>query len=486
MKGINDWLKALKVSIPIKIILLFIGVIFMYKVYMSRGYLDAFLLASLPLILIIIGKFVANPYKLFYVYFVLNYFIMGINRYHSLKSGLIMLVFSIIILVLIFVKSCWNRENIPIKNCILNPMFLIWLIWFSYCALLLFNPNVYFFPWCVGIGNYAFYALFTIFLISIFFRSYKSVRFFLFLWSICTFVAVFKACWQKFHGFDYAEKDWLFVGGGARTHIIYSGIRYFSLFTDAANFGTSMGMSLIVFMIVAFYTKGIYEKIYYFIIAFGAGYGFMISGTRSAMMVPFAALASYVAFSGKIKPMISGLTVIIGLFVFLNLTTIGNSNPLIRRMRSAFDTSDASLNVRLENQKKFKTYMKDLPFGVGIQMDSDPRIKMPIIATDSWFVKIWVETGIVGLIIHLTLMAILFAWGGYILLFKIHHREVRGVLAAMFAGAIGLFASSYGNEVMGFPNGLLVWICEAFVFVGPYIDEHFEETDLKQNNDYAA
>lgn len=484
MGNVFEAIKSFILSIPLKIIALIIGVFLVCHIYMSRGYVDAFVFAFLPIAFILACRFVGHPQKLFFIFLVLDYFIMGINRYYPIKSGLVMSIISVVMLLLVVLKYSWMNKDIHVECCFRNPMFVIWLIWFAYCVAQLFRPDIYSYPWFVGIGSYAFYALLSIFFISVFFKNYKSVKFFLALWSVCTLICVFKGLWQKFVGFDNAEKLWLYQGGGRTTHILYSGIRYFSFFSDAANFGIGMGMSLMVFGIAAFYQKKVWMKFYFGAVALLAGYGMMISGTRSAMMVPFAALATFIVCSGKVRSTVYGILILAGLYFFFNFTTIGNSVQYVRRMRSAFDTSDASLNVRLDNQAKLKPYMASRPFGVGIQMSKDPKwqhyTKVPEIATDSWFVKIWVETGIVGLALHLTLMAILFAWGGYIILFKIHNRELRGVMTAMFAGAIGVFAASYGNEVMGYPNGLVVWICEAFVFVSPYIEEHFEEEKDKE------
>lgn len=57
-------------------------------------------------------------------------------------------------------------------------------------------------------------------------------------------------------------------------------------------------------------------------------------------------------------------------FFILKFTTIGNSNSAIRRMRTAFNIEDASFQVRIENQKTLKAYMKEAPFGIGIGVQS--------------------------------------------------------------------------------------------------------------------
>lgn len=67
---------------------------------------------------------------------------------------------------------------------------------------------------------------------------------------------------QKYFGFDTYETRWL-NNGGATTHIIHSGIRYFSFFTDASNMGSNMGGAGIIFGITSLYMKNKTFKIYY-------------------------------------------------------------------------------------------------------------------------------------------------------------------------------------------------------------------------------
>ena len=61
-----------------------------------------------------------------------------------------------------------------------------------------------------------------------------------------------KRYWQKNHGFSSKDLYFLHVVGGARTHIIWSGIRYFSCFSDAANYGVHAAMSTVTFAIASF------------------------------------------------------------------------------------------------------------------------------------------------------------------------------------------------------------------------------------------
>jgi len=66
--------------------------------------------------------------------------------------------------------------------------------------------------------------------------------------------------------------------------------------------------------------------------------------------------------------------------------------------------------------------------------------------------------------------------GGYIILFKIRNKELRGLLTAMLAGTFGMLVSSYGNSLLGqFPNSFIFYICQAFVFLGKYYDKELED-----------
>lgn len=72
--------------------------------------------------------------------------------------------------------------------------------------------------------------------------------------------------------------------------------------------------------------------------------------------------------------------------------------------------------------------------------------------------------------------AILFLSGSYILLFKIRNPEIRGPLTGMLCGCAGILVASYANMVyFQFPNGILIYSCFTFVFLGPYLDKQYSE-----------
>ena len=148
-------------------------------------------------------------------------------------------------------------------------------------------------------------------------------------------------------------------------------------------------------------------------------------------------------------------------------------------MRSAFRPGkDASYQLRIENRAKMKELMVYKPFGYGIGLSKGerfyPKERMPY-PPDSWLVSVWVETGIVGLIIYLAIHGILFAWCAWILMFKIINRRLRGLLAAWLCTAAGFYLASYANDIMQYPNSIPIYTAFALCFAGPYIDKRMQQ-----------
>lgn len=432
------------------------------------------LYSLLPAAILYLIIVISNPYWGLVVIFIVNYFIMGITRYLPIQGGiavdiLIMSTLLGVIIQTINRKIHWER--------IKSPLIFLASLWLTYCSLELLNPEaVSKLAWATTIRGVAGYFVLITLLSMLLFDKIKDLKWFLFAWAIMTLLAVLKAFMQKTFGFDYAETRWLNEGAW-KQHIIFSGIRYFSFYTDAGNFGSGMGYSMVVFSIVSFYVKKRSLKIFYMLVAIAAAAAMMISGTRGALAVPFAGYALFTLLSRNFKIAFITFATLISVFIFLKFTYIGESNSFVRRMRTAVNLNDESLITRLENQKKLRVYLADKPFGAGIGLGGGkareflPNAYLSHIPTDSWYVMLWVETGIVGLILNLLIMFYIVAYGSYMVLFKIEDRELRGYIIALTCGVVGIIATSYGNEVLGqFPTAFLVYISMAFMFKSKRLD----------------
>lgn len=459
---------------------LIICLVLFYFISIKLGYNMGLAFACFPIAFIILNFSFKYPILLFLSLFTANYFVMGINRYTPVQGSIVVDSFFVLLFLSIIVRS--TREKLDLTRA-KNPLTAICAIWVFFCLLEVINPytaDVSY--WYIAVRSMAFYPLFTVVIVALLIRKYKHINWILILWAVFTLLAAAKGYWQKNHGFDATEIKWLYLGEGARTHLISSGIRFFSFFTDAGNYGSSMGFSLVTFSIAAIFVKNKWLKILFLITALAGGYGMIISGTRGALAVPFAGYALFIILSKRWKLAVSGLTILVLAVFILNFTYIGDSNRFVHRMRSAFNRNDASLTVRLENQNTMKKDMQDLPFGAGIGLakESLPTnshlTNLAAIPKDSWFVKVWVYTGVVGLTLYIILLSASILWGSYIILFKIKNEQLRGILVGLFSGTFGMMASAYGNEIYTqLPNGILIYTCQALVFIAPYIDKELEK-----------
>lgn len=365
-----------------------------------------------------------------------------------------------------------------------NMMTYMCLIWLFYYLLEVLNPNNVMEAWNINLTPYALIALICAFIIPLIIRTKKDIELLLMIWSVFVLIFTIKGYWQKNYGFSSKDLHFLYVLGGWRTHLIWSGIRFFSCFSDAANFGVHAAMSSVVFGISAFFVKAKWKRIYFFIIALCGIYCMAISGTRSAMGVIMGGLLMVTIISKNWKAILAGVLFTGGVFCFFSYTNIGNGNQYIYKMRSSFHPSlDHSFQVRVENRKRMNELMVHKPFGYGIGLSKagnfNSKEQMPY-PPDSWLISVWVETGIVGLILYLAIHGALFAWCSWILIFKVRNKKLRGLVAAWLSMDAGFFIASYVNDVMQYPNQLPVYIGFALCFAAPHIDKQISTDKKKQ------
>lgn len=264
------------VSVPRLIVgaMLAAGVAVLILAFTQYGLLAGLAVSVIPAALCILWVTLRNPAISMLGLFVVNYFIMALTRYaHDLPFGMILdaLIFYnflIITLQALIRPIEWKRAS--------SGLTVVAAIWMAYCILEIVNPeSVSVAGWFSSVRSIAFYFFFIVVLTQLTMTEYKYLKYMLAVWSVLTLIAVGKACMQKFFGFNAAENYWLFVLGGRSTHIIHSGVRYFSFFSDAANFGGSMGLSMVVFSISALYYRNSWMKLYLLLVAAAACYGML-------------------------------------------------------------------------------------------------------------------------------------------------------------------------------------------------------------------
>ena len=439
----------------------------------------ALIIAILPFVGLQFVRMIQAPIHFFYALFTLNYFIIGVARYVPIPLiSVIVIGAELLLFCLLFMHTVLYKQ-VPWKQAN-NVLTILTGIWAIYGTMQIVNPTAHFESWVLSIS-----VVYTGFLISVLttvlVSNLRQLRTLMLLLAFFSLLGALKAIGQKYLGFDAAEWRWLHEGA-AKTHIIHSGIRYFSFFSDAGNMGSNMGGFAVLFGLLCIYVRSHAEKVFYAVVALLTAYAMFLSGTRGAMIVPLAGAAAFVVLSKQTRLMLVGSAGLLSVYVFFALTTFGEGNPQIRRMRTAFRPSeDASFNVRKMNQQKLAVYLKDKPFGEGLGLSGvENQVRSyrytTTIPNDSWYVKIWVETGIIGLILYLSILLLTFFRATYMILFQLHNKEVKGYLIALLSSVFGLSVSAYGNPFWGqFPTHILVFIYMGVLMNGAVLEQKTDQ-----------
>ncbi|MEM1336764.1 MAG: O-antigen ligase family protein [Bacteroidota bacterium] len=442
----------------------------------SKGLVAGIGMMILPIGIVYLGVLFQKPKLGLLTIFVLNFLILGLGRYVPMTWGLLIdgLLF-LMYLALFFkafkIKVPWNKAR--------SQLTLLVSVWFGYALFQAVNPEaVSFAAWFYAMRGLALYQWMIVPLLFILFDKPKDLKIFFIIWGVMSLLGTLKGFQQVAFGPDPFEQRWL-DNGGSLTHVLFGKLRVFSFYSDAGQFGAAQGHAGVVFGVLALFTKSRKFRIFCIVVALAGLYGMMISGTRGAIAVPAAGGVMYLILRKNIPILLAGAIMGIGVFVFFKYTTIGNNNQQIRRMRTAFDPNDASLQVRLANQRKLKTYLASRPFGGGIGSTGNwgqrfsPHTFLANTATDSWFVAIWADTGVVGLYLHLFILFFVLITGAYNVMFKIQDPWLRGQIAALVCGMFGIMGASYGNGVFGqFPSCILMYTGMVFMFIAPKMDQY--------------
>lgn len=446
---------------------LFMGVAIFGLAVAKLGFIGIGMFVGIFLMLVYTYLLFVHPIVGLYSIIVFSFFVLGIGRYVKNVQfglgvdGILLVTYLALVMNKFREKINWKPANKDIT--------ILSAIWFAYTLFELFNPQAQSVAaWFSGRGV-SFYMFLIIPLTLLFFDNQKKINYFFYLWGALSLLATLKGIMQLKMGVDSAEQGWL-NEGNYKTHILFGKLRVFSFLSDAGQFGANQAYSAVVAIIFAMSTKKRAIKLFFHTVAILALYGMLISGTRGAISIPLAGFATFFILRKNKAVLTVGFILLAGVFIFFKYTDIGQGNAEIRRMRTAFDPNDASLQVRLNNQKILKNYLSSRPFGGGIGHGGVkaqrylPNAFLSQIATDSWYVLIWVEQGIVGLLLHLFILLYVVIKGGYKIMYRIRDPILKLKMSALLSGMVGVMVASYGNAILGnFPTNILIFISMALL-----------------------
>jgi len=438
------------------------------------------------LVLLVLASFHFRLF-LFWILVSINYFIQMKDIHLPVPMSLPneMLEILLIVLAIIDVKNA-HFERLG------NMMLFALLLWCGFCTLQVLNDTcnlgINVGAWYTGARLMAFQLLYAFIVFSIYIDQPNVLIKYLCIWGAFALFAVFWVWKQQAFGFTDAENAWLQTRGRS-THILQAGtlIRYFSIYSDAANYGIGIAATAVAFIIFGITAKIKKYKYFFLIVGIACTWGMFPSGTRTATACLIAGFMVYIFLSKSFKIAIP-FTIFFAIFVFiLAFTTIGQGNQQIRRMRSAFDKNDASANVRTIHQETMKKYMKEAPWGIGLGMGNDnvpannKFNRMATIPPDSEYVFIWLRTGVIGITLFLITTAIMFIGACWIVFFQLKSSSLRGIGSGMCCAFVAIQLGGYGNQVlMQFPNCLVFYGGLSIVYILPLIEKDWIEWESKQ------
>lgn len=478
--GLNKY-NRLNITIISLVILICLGVSLLV---VDLGVLVPVLVIALSCLIAVQISFIQNPKMAIWlmIFYCFTFGILGREvghfPYGTLQEGIMLLGW----LTVIFTadKHDWKLLN--------NDFVWLLTIWFIVSVLEVGNPaGASPQGWLQEVRAAALYPFLIVPLGFLLLKKNKDLNTFLYLILGLSLLASLNGLKQMYIGLSPGEQRFL-DEGASNTHLLWGRLRVFSFYSDAGQFGASQAHIALIALILALGPFKLWKRAVLLIAALIMIYGMLISGTRGALFALIIGILLAIVLSKKFKVMIMGGIVAFAFIGFLKFTNIGNGNYQILRLRSALDPKEASLNVRLMNQKILRDYLSSRPFGgglgvIGVWGEVYNKDKfLSTVQPDSYWVKVWAMYGIVGFILWFGIMMyILGKCCGIV--WKTQDKMLKIKIMALTSGYAGILFCSYANEVINTaPSSFVVYISWVFIFISPKIEEEIKNQQHKSLN----
>ena len=477
-----------------RVLLLFLLFSLAIYEFVTTGYSAFVTICLSPLLVLLV--YVAFKWRMstFWALIIINYFLQMKDIHLPVPMSLPNEMLQMVLLAIAIIDA----RQTPHFERTANLMLFALIIWCGFCTLEILNDTcdlgINVGAWYQGSRLMAFQLLYIFLVFCIYITSPKILITYLKIWVCLSLFTVFWTWKQQYIGFTAKEQLWLDTAGHT-THILNAGTltRYFSTFSDAANYGCNAAATAVAFIIIGITSTYKRYKFIFILAGVAVIWGMFASGTRTAIACLGAGLIVYIFLSKSIKiaiPFTIGFVFFAFILVF---TTIGQGNQQIRRMRSAFNKDDASVAARDLNKDAMRKYIQDAPWGIGIGMNVEnvpANNKYNLLAKvppDSDYVFIWLRTGPVGITVYVITMLMMLGGACYTVLFKIRNKSLIGIGAGLCCAFVAIQLGGYGNQVMmQFPNGLLFYGGLSIVYVLPFLEPEwikFEEELLSKEKE---
>jgi hypothetical protein len=446
----------------------------------------ALLLLVLIPSLVLLYFLLDRPRLILYLYLAAGFVLNGIPRYLpgvDFSFGLLQDLLLVLAVLSLVLKR--GKQALPCNRLRSLP-FCLFSIWLIYTMLCVFNPESQsIVAWFYAMRGVALYIWLALLAAILTFERRQDLQTFFLIWGAFSLLASIKGIMQIHLGPDPFEQAWL-NQGGRLTHMIWGRLRAFSFYSDAGQFGAAQAHAAFTGLLLGFHSKSLSSKLFFFLVAAAGLYGLLISGTRGAIFILLAAFVLYIIVKKNQLLLLSGSVLVLIVIFILKFTYVGQGIYTVQRLRSAFNLNDASLQVRLENQRSLADYLRSRPMGGGVGSAGywgqryTPGSFLAETPTDSWYVRIWAEQGIIGLLLYLAIVLTLLFRGIHLVWHGISDPWVKESTLILLCGYFGVLLASYSNSIIGqSPTAPIIQLSLAFIFLAPVLDH--DQTPLDKS-----
>ena len=418
----------------------------------------------------------------FYFCFVFSFFLFDIIRFFNidLPLGALMDVMMYMTFGGVVVNKIAKKEDFWM-HCN-HPIVLMFLLVLFYFIFQFFNPNggstqMYF------LVSRRFFALLLFFYSAIqLFSNYRTIKRFFVVLIILAVITGAYAVYQHFFGLMNYELNAMFRDPVLQRQILANiavgRLRQFSFLSDCTSFGIFMsGTAIIPLTFLMQLNTKFKNKILLLIAFIILAMGMAFSGTRTATAMLIAEVALYLCITiNQWKTLVFAGFVVVVVIVIMFVPTYGNQT--IARLRTTFDSEDASLNVRNNNRHRMQQYIYANPFGGGVRTTGTTfegyNVGHPLAGfpTDSGLLSLALEIGWVGLLLQ-CITYFVFLRKGIHEYFNSRKPEYKAIYLASTLTLFGYVVAQYSQVAIGqMPGSLMFYSFLATIIRLPQIEKN--------------
>lgn len=445
------------------------GITFLVLLALGCGYMAAegfillpFIIAGSLIGIMVIYYCLFRPLSAFYWVTTLAFLAFYPGRLLDKELGLSTGVEVLILFVFIGAFIYRKRADTPKGSLFKTSVSVALFIYTLYLLIEMFNPNINALNgWAFTFKRYLAYIC-TYILAYVLIDTPDKFRYFLRFWIVFSFAAGLYGCYQQWFGYLPLEMRYI-ERNPLEMKLLFQGgtFRKFSFLSDVVSFGVLAGSMAVMTLLLAINEKRKKRAytLYFFTIILVLG--MLYSGTRTTYIMLPAGIAIYSLMTIQNKNTV--IILFISFMVAFLILFLPIDNGVLNRIRSTFDSKDASLNVRDINRHYIQPYIYRHPFGGGVAtsgvdgMRFYPHHILAGFPPDSGFLKVSLEQGWLGLALTIFYNIVMLCQGIYYY-FRMKNNEYKLYMVVIVATLFSIIVTQYAQVSVGqLPQALFIF-----------------------------